>query len=161
MHREWTEKAARAGKHILCEKPLANTPEDVDAMAAAARQAGVVLAEAFMYLHHPQALMVKEMVDSGRIGRVTHIQGAYTFPLPPHGHIRLDPALGGGSIWDTGCYPISYSRYVLGAEPVQAFGWQKTGPTGVDEAFVGNLRFPERRLSAVRHGLPHPLASPL
>ena len=95
-----------------------------------------------MYRHHPQTVLVKELVDSGAIGRLLHIHGAYTFPLPPEGHIRLDAGMGGGSIWDTGCYPISFARYVIGAEPLEAFGWQVLGPTGVDESFVGNLRFP-------------------
>jgi xylose dehydrogenase (NAD/NADP) len=142
LHCEWTIKAAQAGKHILCEKPLALSVEEVDAMGSAARKAGVVLAEAFMYRHHPQTLKVKELVDAGAIGKLLHIQGAYTFPLPPEGYIRLDPSMGGGSIWDTGCYPISFARYVAGAEPLEAFGWQVVGPTGVDESFVGNLRFP-------------------
>ncbi len=142
LHCEWTIKAAQAGKHILCEKPLALTVEEVDAMAQAARKVGVVLAEAFMYRHHPQTIMVKELVQAGAIGKLLHIHGAYTFPLPPEGYIRLDPSMGGGSIWDTGCYPISFARYVTGTEPVQAFGWQVLGSTGVDESFVGNLRFP-------------------
>jgi xylose dehydrogenase (NAD/NADP) len=142
MHCEWTIKAAQAGKHVLCEKPLALNVEDVDAMADAARKAGIILAEAFMYRHHPQTTMVKELVDAGAIGKLLHIQGAYTFTLRPDAHIRLDASMGGGSIWDTGCYPISFARYVTGAEPLEAFGWQVLGPTGVDEAFVGNLRFP-------------------
>jgi D-xylose 1-dehydrogenase (NADP+, D-xylono-1,5-lactone-forming) len=142
LHCEWTIRAAQAGKHILCEKPLALDVGEVDAMTAAARKAGVVLAEAFMYLHHPQTTMVKQMVDAGAIGKLLHIQGAYTFPLRPEGQTRLDASMGGGSIWDTGCYPISFARYVAGAEPVEVFGWQVLGPTGVDEAFVGNLRFP-------------------
>lgn len=142
MHCEWTVKAAQAGKHILCEKPLALTVAEIDSMAAAAKKAGVVLAEAFMYLHHPQTIMTKQLVDAGAIGRLSHIRGSYTFPLPPEGLIRLDPALGGGSIWDTGCYPISFARFVTGSEPVEAFGWQTLGSTGVDESFSGSLRFP-------------------
>jgi xylose dehydrogenase (NAD/NADP) len=142
LHCEWTIKAARAGKHILCEKPMALTVDELDAMATAARKAGVILAEAFMYRHHPQTLMVKQLVDSGAIGKLLNIQGAYTFPLRPESYTRLDPSMGGGSIWDTGCYPISFARYVTGAEPLEAFGWQVLGPTGVDEAFAGNLRFP-------------------
>jgi D-xylose 1-dehydrogenase (NADP+, D-xylono-1,5-lactone-forming) len=142
LHCEWAVKAARAGKHVLCEKPLALTVDQADAMASAARQAGVVLAEAFMYRHHPQTIMVKELVDAGAIGRLRHIHGAYTFPLRPESSARLDPGMGGGSIWDVGCYPISFGRYVAGAEPLEAFGWQVLGPTGVDEAFAGSLRFP-------------------
>ena len=130
----------RPGRSVLCEKPLALNVDEADAMAAAARRPA--LSWPGPSWPHPQTLMVKELVDAGAIGKLLHIQGAYTFPLPPEGYIRLDASMGGGSIWDTGCYPISFGRYVAGAEPLEAFGWQVLGPTGVDEVFVGNLRFP-------------------
>jgi predicted dehydrogenase len=142
LHAEWTIKAAQAGKHTLCEKPLALTVEDVDAISAAAARAGVVVAEAFMYRHHPQTLVVKELVDRGTIGRLRLARGAFTYNLGRPGDVRLDPALGGGSIWDVGCYPITFARAMIGAEPVEVFGWQVLGPTGVDEAFTGQMRFP-------------------
>ncbi len=141
LHAGWTIKAAQAGKHVLCEKPLAATPGEVDAMRAAAREAGVVVAEAFMYRHHPQTLRVKELVDGGAIGRLRLVRGAFTFNLTRAVDVRLDPALSGGSIWDVGCYPISYARYVIGSEPLEVFGWQMTGASGVDEVFAGQLRF--------------------
>jgi len=141
LHAEWTIKAAQAGKHVLCEKPLAATPGEVDAMAAAAQQAGVVVAEAFMYRHHPQTLGVKQLVDDGAIGRLRLVRGSFTFSLTRAVDVRLDPALSGGSIWDVGCYPISYARYVIGGEPLEAFGWQVIGASGVDEVFAGQLRF--------------------
>ncbi len=141
LHAEWTIKAAQAGKHILCEKPLALTVEDVDAMASAARQAGVVLAEAFMYLHHPQTVQVKTWVDEGLIGDVQIMRGAFSYVQNRPNDVRLDPDLGGGSLWDVGCYPISYARYILGAEPEEVFGWQVIGSTGVDTTFSGQLRF--------------------
>lgn len=142
LHAPWTIKAAQAGKHVLCEKPIANSAQDVDAMAAAARDAHVVVAEAFMYRHHPQTLKVKEILDSGAVGRLLLIRGAYTFTLKRPGiNVRIDPELGGGSIWDVGCYPISYTRYLVGAEPIEVFGWQTTGPSGADVAFTGQMRF--------------------
>jgi predicted dehydrogenase len=141
LHAEWTIKAAQAGKHVLCEKPLAVSLEDVDAMAEAARRAGVVVAEAFMYRHHPQTLKVKELVDSGAIGTVRLVHGSFSFNLTRPGDVRLDPALGGGSIWDVGCYPISYARCMIGAEPVEVHGWQLTGAAGVDVVFTGQMRF--------------------
>ncbi len=142
LHAEWAIKAAQAGKHVLCEKPLALSVAQVDDMATAARQAGVILAEGFMYRHHPQTLKVKELVDSGAIGKVKVIHAAHTFQLPPEGYTRLAPALGGGSIWDVACYCISYARLIAGAEPLEVFGWQVATPSGVDETFVGQLRFP-------------------
>ena len=141
LHTEWTVKALQAGKHVLCEKPLATTLEEIDAMRAAARSTGMNLAEAFMYRHHPQTLKVKELVDSGVIGDVRVIKGDFTFNIRDEGDVRLNPELGGGSIWDIGCYPISYTRYILSKEPEEVFGWQLIGKSGVDEVFTGQLRF--------------------
>jgi len=141
LHAEWTIKAVQAGKHVLCEKPIAVTAEQVDAMAAAAQRAGVVVAEAFMYRHHLQTIKVQELVESGAIGKLRLVRGSFTYNLTNDLDVRLNPALDGGSIWDVGCYPISYARCVIGAEPVEVFGWQVTGPTGVDVTFVGQMRF--------------------
>lgn len=142
MHTQWTIKATEAGKHVLCEKPLANTVEEVDAMTAAAKKAGVVLMEAFMYRHHPQTLKVKEMIESGAIGKLMLIRGSFTFKISDENDVRLNSSLGGGSIWDVGCYPISYARLIAGAEPVEVFGWQVTGQaSGVDETFAGQMKF--------------------
>ena len=141
LHAEWTIKALEAGKHVLCEKPFALNVEDVDAMQAAARKQGRVLTEAFMYRHHPQTLKVQELVKSGSIGTLKFVRGSFSFLLTREGDIRLDPTMGGGSIWDVGCYPISYARSVIGGNPFEVFGWQVTGRTGVDETFVGQMRF--------------------
>jgi predicted dehydrogenase len=141
LHAEWTVRAARAGKHVLCEKPLALTVEEVDAVAAAARATGVVVAEAFMYRHHPQTRRVKELVAAGAIGDLKLVRGAFTFDLTRETDVRLAASLGGGSLWDVGCYPVSYARYLVGAEPAEAFGWQAVGPSGIDEGFYGQLRF--------------------
>jgi xylose dehydrogenase (NAD/NADP) len=142
LHAEWTIKALRAGKHVLCEKPMALTLVELDAMADAAKESGRVLAEAFMYRHHPQTLKIKEMVDDGSLGKLQLIKSSFTFVLTHEGDVRLDQALGGGSIWDLGCYPISYARTMIGAEPLEIFGWQVTGPTGIDMSFIGQMRFP-------------------
>jgi len=142
LHAEWTIRALRGGKHVLCEKPLALSVEEVDAIAAAARDADRVVAEAFMYRHHPQTLKVRSLVDSGAVGALRLIRGSFSFPLSRKGDVRLDPGMGGGCLWDVGCYPISYARFLVGVEPVQAFGWQRLGPTGVDLDFLGQLVFP-------------------
>jgi predicted dehydrogenase len=142
LHAGWTIKAIEAGKHVLCEKPLALSVDEVDAIKAAAQKHGRVVAEAFMYRHHPQTLKVQELVRSGSIGALKLIRGSFSFILSREEDIRLlDPAMGGGSIWDIGCYPISYARTVTGQNPVEVFGWQVTGKTGIDETFVGQLRF--------------------
>jgi xylose dehydrogenase (NAD/NADP) len=141
LHAEWTIKAVQAGKHVLCEKPLAISVEEVDAISAAAAQAGRVVAEAFMYRHHPQTLQVKALVDSGSIGTPRLVRGSFSFNMTRANDVRLDPAMGGGCLWDVGCYPVSFARYLAGSEPVEVFGWQITGPSGIDELFAGQLRF--------------------
>lgn len=141
LHAEWTIKAVEAGKHVLCEKPLALSVDEVDAVKSAAQKHGRVVAEAFMYRHHPQTLKVQELVRSGSLGTLKLIRGSFSFLLAREGDVRLNPEWGGGSIWDVGCYPISYARTVVGDEPLEVFGWQATGPTGIDETFVGQMRF--------------------
>ena len=142
LHAEWTIKAVEAGKHVLCEKPLALSLQEVDAMSAAAQQHGRVVAEAFMYRSHAQMLLVREMVKSGKLGNVQLVRGSFTFVLTNPGDVRSKPEMGGGGMWDVGCYPLSFTRAALGAEPLEVFGWQVTGPTGIDESFVAQLRFP-------------------
>jgi D-xylose 1-dehydrogenase (NADP+, D-xylono-1,5-lactone-forming) len=141
LHAEWTIKAAAAGKHVLCEKPLALSVEEVDAVREAAEKYGRVVAEAFMYRHHPQTLKVQELARSGSLGKLKLIRGSFSFVLSRQEDIRMNPEFGGGSIWDVGCYPISYARSVVGEEPQEVSGWQVTGPTGVDETFAGQMRF--------------------
>ena len=141
LHAEWTIKAVEAGKHVLCEKPLALSVDEVDAIQEAARKHGRVVAEAFMYRHHPQTLKVQELVKNGSIGDLKLVRGSFSYVLSRDGDVRLDPGMGGGSIWDVGCYPISYARSVIGEEPLDVFGWQVTGSTGIDDTFVGQMRF--------------------
>lgn len=141
LHAEWTIKALEAGKHVLCEKPLALTVDEVDAIQSAARKQGRIVQEAFMYRHHKQTLEVQELVKNGSLGTLKIVRGSFSFLLSREGDIRLDPAMGGGSIWDVGCYPISYARTVIGENPLEVFGWQVTGPTGIDETFVGQMLF--------------------
>ena len=141
MHTEWTVKAMRAGKHVLCEKPLALTLAEVDEIIAVSKETGKVVTEAFMYRHHPQTLKVQEIVASGVLGKLQLIKGSFTFTLNRKGNYRFVKEMGGGSIWDVGCYPISYARMVVGEEPVEVFGWQVLGQDGADDTFVGQMKF--------------------
>ncbi len=153
LHAEWSIKAAAAGKHVLCEKPLAMSVEEVDQVGNAAQRYGVVIAEAFMYRHHPQTLRVVELIREGAIGRLQLIRGGFTFMLDRPGDIRRKPELGGGSIWDVGCYPISYARTAAGGiAPAEVFGWQVTGPSGVDDAFFAQMRFSTGVIAQVDSG---------
>lgn len=141
LHAEWTVKALHAGKHVLCEKPLALTVEEVDSIIAAAKETGRVATEAFMYRHHAQTLKVRQLMDEGAIGRLQLIKGAFTFTLAREGNYRFVKEYGGDSLWDVGCYPISFARMIVGEEPAEVFGWQVTGAGGSDESFYGQMRF--------------------
>ena len=141
LHVDWTIEALEAGKYVLCEKPLALSVEDVDRIVDAVRRTGCAATEAFMYRHHPLTHAVQEIVRSGRLGPIRGFKGAFTFPLTREGDVRLDPALGGGSLWDVGCYPVSYTCLLADDAPVEVCGWQQTSPSGVDLEFAGMMRF--------------------
>lgn len=141
LHAEWSIRAMQAGKHVLCEKPLAITLGEVDAMITAAQATGRVLMEAFMYRHHAQTLKVQELVQSGALGELRLIKGAFSFNLKNDGDVRLVRAYGGGSLWDVGCYPVSYCRTLAGAPVAEVYGQKVAGRDGVDEIFTGELRF--------------------
>lgn len=161
LHAEWAIRAARAGKHVLCEKPLALSVSEVDDMEAAAREGGVVLAEAFMYRHHPQTLRVKELVDGGAIGAVRFVRGTFSAPLSRPDDVRLRREWGGGCLWDVGCYPLSFTRFLLGQEPLEVFGSQVLGPSGIDETFAGQLVFREGVLAQIDAGFRSPFRAEL
>lgn len=160
LHCKWTIEAAEAGKHILCEKPLALTVEDVDRMVDAAQRNNVVLLEAFMYRHHPQTLKVQELVRDGAVGRPLLMHGVYYFTLDRPDDVRWRSDLGGGSLWDVGCYPVSFARAVAGSDPVEVFGQQMQADTPfgrVDATFAGQLRFANGALAQVKSGFEAPL----
>lgn len=140
-HAEWSVRSAAAGKHVLCEKPLALTPADVDRMAEAGRTHRVVIQEAAMYRFHPQTRDVADLVAGGAIGKLRAIQCHFGFTLSHVGDIRLAPELGGGALWDIGSYPVSFSRTMVGANPVEVAGWQALSDSGVDLSFGGQMRF--------------------
>jgi D-xylose 1-dehydrogenase (NADP+, D-xylono-1,5-lactone-forming) len=142
LHAEWTIKALRAGKHVLCEKPFAITLDEVDRMIAASRETGLVLQEAFMYRHHPQTKLAKEWVQSGRLGEITLTRGIFSFSMNNPENVRMNPAWGGGCMWDVGVYSMSFSQYIYGQVPQTVFAQQHTGATGVDETFSGLMTYP-------------------
>jgi predicted dehydrogenase len=156
LHVEWTVRSLEAGKHVLCEKPLALSVEGVDRIQAAAARASRVAAEAFMYRHHPLTHAAEALVRGGRLGAVRGFKGAFTFPLTREGDVRLDPALGGGSLWDVGCYPVSYTCWLAGAAPVEVFGWQQSRTTGVDLEFAGMMRFADGSIAQFDSGFVGP-----
>ncbi len=156
LHAGWTVRALEAGKHVLCEKPLALSPVEVDAIASASERTGRIAVEAFMYLHHPQILRAVDIARSGRLGTLELVAGSFSFTLTQPGDPRIDPGMGGGSLWDVGCYPVSFARRVAGEEPDAVDGLARFDERGVDRTFVGQLRFPGGLLAQFDSGFAAP-----
>ena len=156
LHAEWAIRALDAGKHVLCEKPLALTVDDVDAIAAAATRAGRIAVEAFMYLHHPQILRAVDLARSGALGHLELMNGTFTFPLSQADDPRIDPSMGGGSLWDVGCYPVSLARRIAGEEPDRVGAFARYDELGVDRTFIGQLHFPGGLLAQFDSGFAAP-----
>lgn len=146
LHRQWVEAGAAAGKHVLCEKPLALTAADARAMAAACAGAGVVLMEAYMTPFHPRSVALVDLVAEGRLGRLVSARSTFTFPHSVPTDHRWDPELGGGSLADVGIYaltPLFELAAAAGAPvPDQVTSHQVRTERGVDVTTVGMLRFP-------------------
>jgi predicted dehydrogenase len=150
LHAEWSIRAMKAGVHVLCEKPFAISVAEVDAMIEASERTGCALAEAFMYRHHPQTKLVGEYVQQGRLGEISVVRGAFNFDLGgDRENVRMVPEFGGGSLWDVGCYPVSFAQFVMGGTPERVSAMQWVGPTGVDESFVGQMFYSGARLAQI------------
>lgn len=163
LHREWTVKAAEAGKHVLCEKPIVTTLADFDQVQAAAERHKVTIFEAFMYLHHPQTRKVLELVGGGKVGAVQQINSWFHFYLPPERatNIRLNAQLHGGSLWDVGVYPNSAALSIAqaagaGDAPVEVWASQIIGETGVDVAMRAQLHFANGLVAQISSGFRTP-----
>jgi xylose dehydrogenase (NAD/NADP) len=144
LHKEWTIKAAQAGKHVLCEKPVAMNAAEAQEMVEVCRAAGVTYAEAFMYRHH-RYTRIKEIIASGEIGDIRAIHGAFTFNnSAAAANVRFHRDMGGGGIYDVGCYPISAARFILEQEPeaVTCHAFFSPQHDGVDMMASGLVEFP-------------------
>jgi predicted dehydrogenase len=148
-HREWTIKALEAGKHVLCEKPLAANAEEAQAMVDVAARSGRVLMEAFHWRYHPLAARMKQIVDSGELGTVRHVEAHFCIPLWVPGDIRYRLDLAGGATMDTGCYAISITRFLAGAEPDVVRAEAKLSSPGVDRYMTADFRFPDGRTGRI------------
>ncbi len=143
LHAEWTTKAAAAGKHVLCEKPLALNATEAEEMARACEQAGVKLGEAFMYRHHPTWVEAVRLVREGVIGDLQGVQSWFSYYNDDPENIRNRPENGGGAIMDIGCYNINVSRMLFDAEPVRIEAAVRRDPTmGIDTLSSAVLEFP-------------------
>jgi predicted dehydrogenase len=152
-HAEWTIRAARAGKAVLCEKPLARTAAEAEAAIRACAESGVVLMEGFMYRFHPQHARVRELIAAGAIGDVVEVQAHLSVdlmsPIDPS-NVRFKPELGGGALLDMGCYVVHIARNVFGEEPAAVLGrWTVDPGFGVDVEAAGVLEFSNGRVALV------------
>jgi predicted dehydrogenase len=141
LHVENAIQALEAGKHVLCEKPLARRAADAERAFDAAERAGRVLAEGFMYRHHPQMRRLGELLAEGALGEVRLVRAAFSFPLDKPGDPRWSRELEGGALMDVGCYCVNAVRFATGAEPERVHAEQVLGGEGVDARVAALLRF--------------------
>lgn len=143
MHHEWTLAALRAGKHVLCEKPLTSGMAEAEEMFDVARQTGRILVEAFMYRSHPQTLAVVDAVKRGAIGELKSIRTSFCYRTARvENNIRFKPELNGGAMMDIGCYCINFAQLFAGGEPSHVSAYGRFHASGVDEIAAGVLQYP-------------------
>lgn len=141
LHAAWSIRAMERGKHVLCEKPLALRIADVDQAINVATRCGVVYQEALVTRFHPQTVEVSRVIASGEIGELLYARAEFTFRLPSMDDIRMDATMGGGSLWDLGCYPVSFFQAVLREDPVAVTACAQLEPSGVDGTFCAQLHY--------------------
>lgn len=145
LHAEWTIRALKAGKHVLCEKPFASNTQEAEEMARVARAMGLVLSEAFAYRYHPLTTRVKEIISSGELGKIKHIDAQFCFLLPAPNNIRFKYELAGGALMDCGCYPVSLIRFLAEAEPKVERAEVRLFAPQVDHKMSADLSFADGR----------------
>jgi len=158
MHCEWTIKAAEAGKHILCEKPLAVSAEECQRMIDAANANNVVLVEAFTHRWNPHMRMARKLIAEGEIGEIQTLDSALCFNIAePGGNVRFSQELAGGALWDAGCYAVYATRFVMSAEPVQVRGMSHdSGNWGIDTTFSGAMKFANGAIGNITTNMEQP-----
>ena len=155
LHVDWSIRALEAGKHVLCEKPLARDATAVASAFDVAERAGRLLMEGFMYRHHPQTARAVELLRGGAVGELRVVRSSFGFTVAGAENVRLDPDLDGGALMDVGCYCVSATRLLAG-EPEAAIGRSVIGPSGVDVRFAGMLALPGSVLAHFDCGLDVP-----
>ncbi len=157
LHREWAIAAIEAGKHVLCEKPFAANADDARLIADVANGSDVVVMEAFHWRYHPYAAQIREVLDSGVLGRIDRIEAAFDIPEGRIGRddIRWNLALGGGATMDLGCYSIQWARFAAGADPDVVSAEAVCPVDGVDGSLVAELRWPSGVTGSVSSSMIH------
>ena len=149
LHAEWTIRAADAGKHVLCEKPLATSAAEATAMFTAARRNNVYVVEGYPYRAQPQTIKLRELLRTGSIGRLQLVHASFGFLLTDTSNIRMNPTLAGGSLMDAGSYPISLVRMIAGERPTRVHAMARIAETDVDRTVVGSIDFPSGLLAQI------------
>lgn len=153
LHAHWSIRALRAGKHVLCEKPMAANAVEATEMQRVAEETGKVLMEAFHWRYHPLAERLIELLDAKTIGDVSRIEASFCIPLPFRNDIRYNPALGGGALMDTGCYTISILRHLMAEEPQVVSARAKRSSPEIDRFMQAELEFPSGATGHIRCSL--------
>ncbi len=149
LHAEWSIRAVEAGKHVLCEKPLAVTATEARAMFAAAKRNRVHLVEGYPYLAQPQTLKMRELLDSGAIGRAQLVQASFGFTMSDGANIRLNPSLAGGALMDVGSYTVSLACLIAKTRPSRVSASAQWADSGVDRTLAATLEFGSGLLAQV------------
>ncbi|CAM5188827.1 Inositol 2-dehydrogenase/D-chiro-inositol 3-dehydrogenase [Castellaniella defragrans] len=150
LHAEWAIKAAKAGKHVLCEKPMAVSRQEAAAMFEAAHRSGTVLLEAYPYWFQPQSLKLRDLISSGAIGAVRSVSASFGFQVGnPDTNIRLKPDLGGGALLDAGSYTTSLVRLVMGCAPARVTAWSVMTAAGVDMSTMALFEYGDGRRAQI------------
>jgi len=155
VHAQWSVEAMRAGKHVLCEKPLAMNATQVREMAGVAEETGMLLVEASWYRWHPRVRRAQELLADGRIGAVRHVTAGFTFDGKLTGNYRLEVTRGGGALYDVGCYAVSASLWAFGSLPREVTARQQLGASGVDLVTEAVLEFDDGE-AEIRAGISEP-----
>ncbi|HVB73189.1 MAG TPA: Gfo/Idh/MocA family oxidoreductase [Ktedonobacteraceae bacterium] len=144
LHAEWTMRAAQAGKHVLCEKPLAMNASECDEMISACYKAKVLLMEAVMYCFHPRMQALKQMIDSGEVGQLRFLHAAFSFPFDAPANYRAFPQYGGGALMDIGSYCVNAARWLIGSEPSAIHPGLFYSQNAIDLSASAHLEFGEQ-----------------
>ncbi len=150
LHREWTEKALSAGKHVLCEKSLALETSDADSMVRRAEEENLILIEAFMYRHHRKWDNVFELIQRGHLGNIKHIHAEFGFNFKDSEDHRWETKLGGGALFDVTCYPVNLSRFLYGEEPETVSCRAQLRRNRVDEETIIELKYSGERTALAK-----------
>jgi len=145
LHAEWTIKCLEAGYNVLCEKPITTNTDDTEKVMEKSTATKLSVVEGFMYWHHPMYEEIKQIIGSGEIGSISSLNSCFSWYCDDRTETPASAELGGGALFDVGCYPVHFSRNILGMEPERVFAFEKR--SNVDDTMVGALEFADGTLA--------------